>query len=160
MCLGLQHCKGFYHLLPPRISILFFVLIKMHCLMVIFSLLVQCVSAVKLDGEIGSLISEGPWVFAGLQNAIKAWNIQTNVEIVLTGPKGLVNAMVVGDDILFAGVQDGSILGWKSNSESVCPMASLNGHAHAVLSLVVGGNMLYSGSKDDTIRVCPSKTLL
>ena len=31
----------------------------------------QCVDVVNLLGEIGSLISEGPWVFVGLPNAVK-----------------------------------------------------------------------------------------
>ncbi|KAL3536889.1 hypothetical protein ACH5RR_000255 [Cinchona calisaya] len=120
----------------------------------------QCITAVNPGGEVGCLISEGPWVFVGLQNAVKAWNIQTETELLLTGPVGLVKALVTGDDILFGGVQDGSILAWKSNAESNSPelVATLKGHKLAVLSLVVGAKRLYSGSKDDTIRVWDIKT--
>lgn len=52
--------------------------------------------------------------------------------------------------------QDGSILAWKSTSESSSPelVATLKGHGLAVLALVVGANCLYSGSKDESIRVC------
>lgn len=121
----------------------------------------QCVVTAELGGEIGCLISEGPWVFAGLQNAVKAWNIKSQTELVLSGPNGLVHAMDVGEDMLFGGVQDGSIVVWKSTSEfsSPEPVAILMGHRLAVLSLVVGANCLYSGSKDESIRVWDLKTL-
>ncbi|XP_027156351.1 zinc finger CCCH domain-containing protein 48-like isoform X4 [Coffea eugenioides] len=121
----------------------------------------QCVGIVKPGGEIGCLISEGPWVFVGLQNAVMAWNIQTQTELLLRGPVGLVKALVVGGDMLFGGAQDGSILVWKSTSESCSPepVAFLMGHRLAVLSLVVGANCLYSGSKDESIRVWDLKTL-
>ena len=46
-------------------------------------------------------------------------------------------------------------MAWKFSSESSCPelVATLKGHKLAVLSLVVGAGRLYSGSKDETIRV-------
>ncbi|CDP08900.1 unnamed protein product [Coffea canephora] len=121
----------------------------------------QCVGIVKPGGEIGCLISEGPWVFVGLHNAVMAWNIETQTELLLRGPVGLVKALVVGDDMLFGGAQDGSILAWKFSSESSCPelVATLKGHKLAVLSLVVGAGRLYSGSKDETIRMWDLKTL-
>lgn len=121
----------------------------------------QCVTTAELSGEIGCLISESPWVFAGLQDAVKAWNIERQTELVLSGPNGLVHAMVMGEDMLFGGVQDGSILVWKITSESCSPepVASLIGHRLAVLSLVVGANCLYSGSKDESIIVWDLKTL-
>lgn len=52
-------------------------------------------------------------------------------------------------------LQDG-ILAWKFNGATNCfePAASLKGHSHHVVSLVVGANRLYSGSMDNTIRVC------
>ena len=31
----------------------------------------QCVQVVDLPGEVGSLISEGPWVFVGTEDAVK-----------------------------------------------------------------------------------------
>ncbi|KAF5952943.1 hypothetical protein HYC85_010887 [Camellia sinensis] len=115
----------------------------------------QCVGVVNLLGEIGSMISEGPWVFVGLPDAVKAWNTQTLTDFTLNGPVGQVYAMALGNDMLFAGTQDGTILAWKSNSQSNCPelAASLKGHSHGVVSLVIGADRLYSGSMDTTIRV-------
>ncbi|CDP07935.1 unnamed protein product [Coffea canephora] len=111
--------------------------------------------------EIGCLITEGSWVFVGLHNAIKAWNIQTQTEVTLPAV-GLVKAMVVGGDsneILFGGVQDGTILAWKYSSCCTESMATRKGHRLAVLSLIVGANnRLYSGSKDETIRVWDIRT--
>ncbi|KAJ7962288.1 Zinc finger CCCH domain-containing protein [Quillaja saponaria] len=69
--------------------------------------------------------------------------------------------MVVANDMLFAGSQDGVILAWKGNS-ATCPFeltASLKGHRGAVVCLAVGGKMLYSGSMDHTIRVWDLDTL-
>lgn len=53
-------------------------------------------------------------------------------------------------------VQDGTILSWKSTSETSfsAVATSLKGHTGPVLSLVVGAKRLYSGSADNTIRVC------
>lgn len=31
----------------------------------------QCVGSVVTDSEVGCLVSEGPWLFVGLQNAVK-----------------------------------------------------------------------------------------
>uniref|UniRef100_A0A1D1XVH8 Zinc finger CCCH domain-containing protein 17 n=1 Tax=Anthurium amnicola TaxID=1678845 RepID=A0A1D1XVH8_9ARAE len=115
----------------------------------------QCIMVAKPGAEVGCIISEGPWVFIGISNAVKAVNTQTGVEMNLDGPLGQVYALVVGNDMLFAGVQDGKILAWKFSAESNCfqPVASLSGHQAAVVSLVVGAMRLYSGSMDSTIRV-------
>ncbi|KAG5538488.1 hypothetical protein RHGRI_019162 [Rhododendron griersonianum] len=115
----------------------------------------QCVDVVNLSGEVGSLISEGPWVFVGLPNSIKVWNSQTQTELTLDGPVGQVYAMAVGNDVLFAGTQDGTILAWKPSSETngLDLAASLKGHSGGVISLCVGAKRLYSGSMDNTIRV-------
>lgn len=43
-----------------------------ECYIVILSVM-QCITTAKLSSEIGCLISEGPWVFVGLQNAVKVW---------------------------------------------------------------------------------------
>lgn len=115
----------------------------------------------ELGGEVGCMISEGPWVFVGIPNIVKAWNTQTATELSLSGPVGQVYSMVVGNDLLFAGTQDGSILAWKFNAATNCfePAASLKGHTLGVVSLVVGANRLYSGSMDCTIRVWNLETL-
>ncbi|XP_068650523.1 zinc finger CCCH domain-containing protein 48-like [Aristolochia californica] len=121
----------------------------------------RCAGAFNLGGEIGCMISEGPWVFVGIPNSIKAWNTQINTELSLTGPAGQVYSMIVGNEMLFAGVQDGSILAWKFIAATNCfePAASLNGHNLAVVSMIVGTNRLYSGSMDTTIKVWDLATL-
>lgn len=121
----------------------------------------QCVNAIHLGGEIGCLISEGPWVFIGLPNMVKAWNIETVTDMSLSGPVGQVYALVVGNDMLFAGTQDGAILAWKFNpaTNTFEPAASLTGHTRPVVTMVVGANRLYSGSMDNSIRVWNLETL-
>ncbi|KAJ4952295.1 hypothetical protein NE237_029127 [Protea cynaroides] len=121
----------------------------------------QCAGVFNLGGEIGCMMSEGPWLFVGTPNVVKAWNTQTSSELSLSGPVGQVFSLVVGNEMLFAGNQDGSILAWKFDAatNSFLPAASLQGHSHAVVSLVVGANRLYSGSMDHTIRVWDLETL-
>ncbi|OMO85979.1 hypothetical protein CCACVL1_09884 [Corchorus capsularis] len=121
----------------------------------------QCMGVINLGGEVGCMISEGPWLFVGIPNFVKAWNTQTNAELSLSGPVGQVYAMVVGNDLLFAGSQDGTILAWKFNAvtNNFEPAASLKGHTLAVVSLVVGANRLYSGSVDHSIKVWSLETL-
>ncbi|KAH6757704.1 hypothetical protein C2S51_038690 [Perilla frutescens var. frutescens] len=83
------------------------------------------------------------------------------MELSLNGPVGQVYSLVVGNDLLFAGNKDGTILAWKFNAAANCfePAASLKGHTLAVVTLVVGGNRMYSGSMDHTIRVWSLDTL-
>ncbi|XP_057988686.1 zinc finger CCCH domain-containing protein 48 isoform X3 [Hevea brasiliensis] len=95
----------------------------------------QCMGVIQLGGEVGCMINEDPWIFVGVPNVVKAWNTQTNIDLSLTGPAGQVYALVVGNDLLFAG------------------------HTVAVVSLVVGANRLYSGSMDHSIRVWNLETL-
>ncbi|KAL6005556.1 hypothetical protein ACLOJK_006123 [Asimina triloba] len=114
----------------------------------------QCAGVINVGGEVGCMISEGPWVFVGIPNIVKAWNTQTSTELNLNGPVGQVYALVVSSEMLFAGTQDGSILVWKFSVERNCfePAASLTGHSLAVVTLVVGAMRLYSGSMDHTIK--------
>ncbi|CAK7337185.1 unnamed protein product [Dovyalis caffra] len=121
----------------------------------------QCMGVINLGGEVGCMISEGPWIFVGTPNVVKAWNTQTNTDLSLTGPVGQVYALVVGNDLLFAGTQDGSILVWKFNAatNNFEPAVSLKDHKMAVVSLVVGANRLYSGSMDHSIKVWSLETL-
>ncbi|XP_071732672.1 zinc finger CCCH domain-containing protein 48-like isoform X1 [Rutidosis leptorrhynchoides] len=115
----------------------------------------QCAGVINVGGEVGCMLSEGPWMFIGLPNLVKAWNVQTNAELSLSGPVGQVYSLVAGSDLLFAGIQDGNILAWKYNTVTNCfePAASFQGHTAAVVTLVVGANRLYSGSMDSSIRV-------
>ncbi|CAL5367142.1 unnamed protein product [Camellia sinensis] len=121
----------------------------------------QCAGVINLGGEVGCMLSEGPWVFVGIPNVVKAWNIQTATDLSLTGPIGQVYALVVGNDLLFAGTQDGTILAWRFNAAANIfePAATLKSHNLAVVTLVVGANMLYSGSMDHSIRLWSLETL-
>ncbi|KAL0454908.1 UNVERIFIED_CONTAM: Zinc finger CCCH domain-containing protein 17, partial [Sesamum latifolium] len=122
----------------------------------------QCAGSVITDGEAGCLISEGSWLLVGLQTALKAWNLQHHAEFGFGLLAGLVCSMVLDDDKLFAGMEDGSILVWKLNLETLTLEAAemLKGHHGAVTSLVVGSNnRLYSGSRDCTIRVWDRQNL-
>ncbi|KAL6581554.1 Zinc finger CCCH domain-containing protein 48 [Orobanche minor] len=121
----------------------------------------QLAGLVNLGGAIGCMLSEGPWVFVGLTNLVKAWNVQTAMEISLNGPVGQVYSLVVGSDLLFAGTHDGTILAWRFNAATNCfePAASLKGHTLAAVTLVVGGTRMYSGSVDHSIKVWSLETL-
>lgn len=121
----------------------------------------QLAGLINLGGAVGCVLSEGPWVFVGLTDLVKAWNIQTSMELSLNGPVGQVYSLVVGNDLLFAGTQDGTVLAWKFNvvANSFEPAASLKGHTLAVVTLVVGGNRLYSGSMDHYVKVWSLETL-
>lgn len=121
----------------------------------------QCVGVVNVGGDVGCMISEGPWIFVGIPNAVKAWNTQTAADLSLSGPTGQVYAMSVGNEMLFAGTQDGRILAWRFRAVEDCfePAASLVGHQLPVVSLVVGAMRLYSGSMDHTVRVWDLSTL-
>ncbi|KAK4363389.1 hypothetical protein RND71_018630 [Anisodus tanguticus] len=90
----------------------------------------------------------------------QAWNTQTGTDLSLNGPVGQVYALVVGNDMLLAGTEDG-ILAWKYNgsTNNFDPIIALTGHTHHVVSLVVGANRLYSGSMDNSIRVWNLETL-
>ncbi|KAA8550069.1 hypothetical protein F0562_001753 [Nyssa sinensis] len=46
--------------------------------------------------------NKGPWVFVGLPNVVKAWNVQTALDLSLSGPAGHVYALVVGDDCSYS----------------------------------------------------------
>uniref|UniRef100_A0A2P2M7Z3 Uncharacterized protein MANES_06G142500 n=1 Tax=Rhizophora mucronata TaxID=61149 RepID=A0A2P2M7Z3_RHIMU len=121
----------------------------------------QCTGVVNVGGEVGCMITEGPWIFVAIPNVVKAWNLQSNAELTLNGPVGQVYALVAGNDLLFAGTQDGAILAWKFNAatNTFDPAASLKGHTVAVVSLVVGANRLFSGSMDHSVRVWSLDTL-
>ncbi|KAI6706014.1 hypothetical protein NL676_008976 [Syzygium grande] len=116
---------------------------------------VTLVNVINLGGEVGCFTCEGPWVFVGVPNAIKAWNIQNGASYNISGPAGQVHAMEVAKNMLFARAQDGAILVWKGGSKAA-PFqmaAPLMGHTRGVVSLTIERDRLYSGSIDRTVRV-------
>ncbi|VVB09446.1 unnamed protein product [Arabis nemorensis] len=123
----------------------------------------QCVHTINLHAEAGSLMSEGPWVFLGLPNAVKAFNVQTSKDLHLSGVVGQVHAMTIANGMLFAGTSSGSISVWKATdteSEPFTYLTSLEGHhSGQVTCFIVGGQRLYSGSVDKTIKVWDLNTL-
>ncbi|ESQ46870.1 hypothetical protein EUTSA_v10027745mg [Eutrema salsugineum] len=123
----------------------------------------RSVHTINLQAEAGSLISEGPWVFLGLPNAVKAFNVQTSIDLHLKGVVGQVHAMTVGNGMLFAGTSSGSISVWKATDNESDPftyLTSLEGHhSGQVTCFIVGGQRLYSGSVDKTIKVWDLNTL-
>lgn len=135
----------------------------------------KCVRVINLGGEVGCVIHEGHWVFVGVPNAVKALNTQKpDCEMTTLGLRcpariGQVYAMVVGNDVLFAGTHTGSILSWRFSpvTNSFEPAESLKGHTLGVASLAVGGvatstkrhTLLYSGSFDGSIRVWTLESL-
>ncbi|MED6214887.1 hypothetical protein PIB30_107772, partial [Stylosanthes scabra] len=125
----------------------------------------RCVNFINLDSEVTSLISEGPWIFAGLKNSVKAWNIQTGADVTLDGPKGQILSLNFGNDILLAGAEDGVIYAWRGSSDPKAEfafelVATLSGHTKPVVCLAIGCyKMLYSGSMDHSIKVWDLDTL-
>ncbi|RYR24631.1 zinc finger CCCH domain-containing protein 17-like [Arachis hypogaea] len=120
---------------------------------------------IHLNSEVTSLISEGPWIFAGVKNAVKGWNIQTGADVTLDGPKRQVLSLNVGNDILLAGAEDGVIYAWRYSSDPKPEspfelVATLSGHTKPVVCLAIGCyKMLYSGSMDHSIKVWDLDTL-
>jgi len=60
--------------------------------------------------EVGCLLNEGPWLFVGVPNAVRAWNTLSSTELYLDGPTGQVHVLAIADQMLFAGTQDGTVL--------------------------------------------------
>ncbi|GMN67434.1 hypothetical protein TIFTF001_036500 [Ficus carica] len=117
----------------------------------------QCERVINLGEAVYSLIHESPWIFIGMSNLVKAWNIQSGAKFRLDGPVGQVYAMIFDTNILFAATQSGQILAWKVNSKCETtnpfqPAISLEGHTRDVVCLTIARNMLYSGSMDGTIK--------
>ncbi|KAL0898295.1 hypothetical protein Bca101_082256 [Brassica carinata] len=124
----------------------------------------QCVHTINLQAEAGSLMSEeGPWVFLGLPNAVKVFNVQTCKDLHLNGVVGQVRAMTVGNGMLFAGTSSGSISVWKATDTESDPFTYITSleehHSGEVTCFIVGGQRLYSGSVDKTIKVWDLNTL-
>ncbi|KAL9672499.1 hypothetical protein QQ045_028750 [Rhodiola kirilowii] len=119
----------------------------------------ECIGYINVGAEVGCLIYQWPWIFAGVPNAIWAGNTETSLRLSLEGPVGQVNALAVCQDTLFAACDDGNILAYNPCQEDKTfrQTATLRGHSKAVLSLEYSGSdnvyiQLFSGSADCTIR--------
>eukprot|EP00249_Psilotum_nudum_P012759 c23963_g1_i2 orf=396-1085(-) len=113
----------------------------------------KCSHVASMGADIGCLLSESSWLFAALPNAIKAWNLQTNVEQSLAGPSGQVLALAVCSDILIAGAEDGHIFSWKFTSSTSMFQATVSfcGHTGVVVTLEAESGRLFSASEDKSI---------
>ncbi|KAL2613612.1 hypothetical protein R1flu_025304 [Riccia fluitans] len=115
----------------------------------------ECTNVIPMGGDVGALLSAATWLFVGLPNEVKIWDMQSHAQQSLSGPQGMVHSLAVITDMLFAGIQDGKVLAWKFSTvtNSFEPAASLLGHTGAVVSLMIHGNKLFSGSVDTHIKV-------
>ena len=100
--------------------------------------------------HVGYMLSLNPFIFQHCFILLAFYTIVPYIIYILikVGPKLIY---------YYFRLQDGVILAWKGTCESNLTFqlaATLKGHTHGITSLVVGGgNRLYSGSKDHTIRV-------
>ncbi|MED6186520.1 hypothetical protein PIB30_067444 [Stylosanthes scabra] len=120
---------------------------------------------INLDSQATTLISEGSWIFDGVKNAVKAWNIQTGAYITLDGPKGQVLSLNFGNGTLLAGAEDRVIYAWRGSSDPKAEspfklVATLTSLTKPVVCLAIGCyKILYSGSMDHSIQVWDLDTL-
>ncbi|CAN0870895.1 Zinc finger CCCH domain-containing protein 48 [Linum grandiflorum] len=119
----------------------------------------QVSGSIDVGGKIGCMITEGDWLYVGMESMVKVWNIHSGAMHTLAGPVGQVHALDLDLDftVVFAAAQDGIIWVWKTGSDEqgnvFQPAASLIGHTSAVISLRFGAGRLYSGSIDGTIKM-------
>ncbi|CAH2077980.1 unnamed protein product [Thlaspi arvense] len=106
----------------------------------------QCTGVLNLGGEVGCMISEGPWLLVGMPNLVKAWNIQNNADLSLSGPVGQVYSLAVGTDLLFAGTQVWSL-------DNLQCIQTLTEHTSVVMSLICWDQFLLSCSLDNTVKI-------
>ncbi|CAN0870851.1 Zinc finger CCCH domain-containing protein 48 [Linum grandiflorum] len=118
----------------------------------------QVPASINAGGKIGCMVTEGDWLYVGMESMVKVWNIHSGALHTLAGPVGQVHALDLDLDltVVFAAAQDGKIWAWKTGSDEqgnmFQPAASLIGHKSAVISLRFGAGRLYSGSIDGTIK--------
>ncbi|EPS62406.1 hypothetical protein M569_12385 [Genlisea aurea] len=125
----------------------------------------KCVDTINTHADVRCVIGdndERPWLFVGLPNSILVWNSKTHVEFFLNCHESTICCMEVDQTKLFAGMEDGSIMVWEWNTDTIYsePCEVLKGHTGAVRSLIVGAkNALYSSSNDCTVKQWNRKRL-
>eukprot|EP00268_Persea_americana_P051624 TRINITY_DN5717_c0_g1_i15.p1 TRINITY_DN5717_c0_g1~~TRINITY_DN5717_c0_g1_i15.p1 ORF type:complete len:339 (-),score=40.69 TRINITY_DN5717_c0_g1_i15:723-1739(-) len=122
----------------------------------------KCAGSLNLGGKIRCVLGAVPWVFIVVPNAIKVFscNPPNAVDLSLSGPVGQVNALDFVDGMLFAGIEDGTILSWRFNAGNLFEEAArFDGHKLSVVTLVARSyGKLYSGSTDHTLKVWDIRT--
>lgn len=122
----------------------------------------QCTNSVPVGGEVDTLlIVEQQWLFIGMhgstnEGVVKAWNMQTNQQMDLTGHQGAVYALATGNNMLFSGGHDTSIRVWRFDAATAGFVfaSTLQAHTAGVSSLEVAENTrLLSGSMDASIKM-------
>ncbi|XP_057988955.1 zinc finger CCCH domain-containing protein 48-like [Hevea brasiliensis] len=108
----------------------------------------KCDRIINLGFEIGSLICEGLWVFIGLPNLVRVWNLSSegNKEFSLNGLIGQVYALAVYKDLLFTRTATGDILAWKGSFEA---------NSFAMVATL----RTQKGSMDNTVKVWDLETM-
>ncbi|KAJ8639538.1 hypothetical protein MRB53_016232 [Persea americana] len=121
-----------------------------------------CAGSLNLGGKIRCVLGAVPWVFIVVPNAIKVFscNPPNAVDLSLSGPVGQVYALDFVDGMLFAGIEDGTILSWRFNAGNLFEEAArFDGHKLSVVTLVARSyGKLYSGSTDHTLKVWDIRT--
>ncbi|XP_076938606.1 protein JINGUBANG-like [Bidens hawaiensis] len=109
------------------------------------------------------VVSEDGYVYTGSSDRkIKVWrklageNKHALIDV-LEKHKSAVNALALSRDgsVLYSGACDRSILVWKNGNDGrhMVVAGALRGHSKGILSIVVVGDLVVSGSTDKTVRV-------
>eukprot|EP00899_Mesostigma_viride_P018666 jgi/Mesvir1/26800/Mv20567-RA.1 len=115
----------------------------------------QCSSCVPMGVDVHSVLLEGGYLFVGLSDVIKCWNMSTSTQMDLLGHEGAIHTMCVANDMLLSGAQDMTIRAWKFNpaTATFALVATLTGHTGPVQAMQAMAGRLYSGSWDKSIKV-------
>ncbi|XP_076918285.1 protein JINGUBANG-like [Bidens hawaiensis] len=109
------------------------------------------------------VVSEDGYVYTGSSDRkIKVWrklsgeNKHTLIDV-LEKHKSALNALALSTDgsVLYSGACDRSILVWTSGNDGrhMVVAGALRGHSKEILSIVVVGDLVVTGSTDKTVRV-------
>mmetsp|Transcript_5368 Transcript_5368/g.19618 ORF Transcript_5368/g.19618 Transcript_5368/m.19618 type:complete len:395 (+) Transcript_5368:195-1379(+) len=117
----------------------------------------KCAHELPVGGQAQCMLVEGDYLFVGVGVSVKYWNMSTNTQAELTGHTDTVNALAVHAEsgMLFSASKDSSIRAWKFDAQSNAFQfaGQCLGHIGSVQCLEILGNLLCSGSADNTIKV-------